>query len=496
MNAGVILFLIFAVCVLIGVPISMSLGIGSLAAVALGNLGVSPAVIAQRVFGGLQSTSIMAIAFFILAGNLMAGGGISRRIVNFANCLIGNIRGGMSVALVVACAFFAALSGSAPATVVAIGSMLYADMVKQGYPEDRTAGLLVIAGGLGPVIPPSIIMVLYCTLTGASVTNMFSQGMVIGILIMIVLILEALYYAHKEKWPKAETKHTAGEIGKIFLEAVPALLTPVIILGGIYSGLLTATESAAVACVWAFIAGVFIYREIKIADLIPILMKSAKSAAMILFIIAASTAFSWVFTFSGASAALVQLVVSMNLNKTLFCLVVAIILLMIMNRDNKPSTFLNDSERMLSTVGPLSMLPMLLACLGSVFTAAGVGDVISDLVSHIIPEGNVNAGIVVYAIGMMLFTMIMGNAYAAITVMTVGIGYPFVLAHGANPVVIGMLALTCGFCGTLCTPMAANFNTVPVALLDMKKPMGVIKNQVPVAIIMMVVQIVMMILLK
>ena len=350
MNAGVILFLIFAVCVLIGVPISMSLGIGSLAAVALGNLGVSPAVIAQRVFGGLQSTSIMAIAFFILAGNLMAGGGISRRIVNFANCLIGNIRGGMSVALVIACAFFAALSGSAPATVVAIGSMLYADMVKQGYPEDRTAGLLVIAGGLGPVIPPSIIMVLYCTLTGASVTNMFSQGMVIGILIMIVLILEALYYAHKEKWPKSETKHTAGEIGKIFLEAVPALLTPVIILGGIYSGLLTATESAAVACVWAFIAGVFIYKEIKIADLIPILMKSAKSAAMILFIIAASTAFSWVFTFSGASAALVQLVVSMNLrltrsdtyygtkakvqlvvsmnlNKTLFCLVVAIILL-------------------------------------------------------------------------------------------------------------------------------------------------------------------------
>lgn len=272
MNAGVILFLIFAVCVLIGVPISMSLGIGSLAAVALGNLGVSPAVIAQRVFGGLQSTSIMAIAFFILAGNLMAGGGISRRIVNFANCLIGNIRGGMSVALVIACAFFAALSGSAPATVVAIGSMLYADMVKQGYPEDRTAGLLVIAGGLGPVIPPSIIMVLYCTLTGASVTNMFSQGMVIGILIMIVLILEALYYAHKEKWPKAETKHTAGEIGKIFLEAVPALMTPVIILGGIYSGLLTATESAAVACVWAFIAGVFIYKEIKIADLIPILL--------------------------------------------------------------------------------------------------------------------------------------------------------------------------------------------------------------------------------
>lgn len=184
------------------------------------------------------------------------------------------------------------------------------------------------------------------------------------------------------------------------------------------------------------------------------------------------------------------------LNGVAIGVLVSIILLMIMNKENKPSTFLNDSERMLSTVGPLSMLPMLLACLGTVFTKAGVGDVISDIVSHIIPEGNVNAGIVVYAIGMMLFTMIMGNAYAAITVMTVGIGYPFVLAHGANPVVIGMLALTCGFCGTLCTPMAANFNTVPVALLDMKKPMGVIKNQVPVAIIMLVVQIVMMIMLK
>ena len=184
------------------------------------------------------------------------------------------------------------------------------------------------------------------------------------------------------------------------------------------------------------------------------------------------------------------------LNGVAIGVLVSIILLMIMNKENKPSTFLNDSERMLSTVGPLSMLPMLLACLGTVFTKAGVGDVISDIVSHIVPEGNVNAGIVVYAIGMMLFTMIMGNAYAAITVMTVGIGYPFVLAHGANPVVIGMLALTCGFCGTLCTPMAANINTVPVALLDMKKPMGVIKNQVPVAIVMLVVQIVMMIMLK
>lgn len=327
MNAGLILFLIFGVCIIIGVPISMSLGIGALAAVAFGSLGVSPAVIAQRIFGGLQSTSIMAIAFFILAGNLMAGGGISRRIVNFANALIGSIRGGMSVALVLACAFFAALSGSAPATVVAIGSMLYADMVKDGYPEDKTAGLLVVSGGLGPIIPPSIIMVLYCTLTGASVSNMFTEGLMIGVVIMLVLISEVLFFAHKEQWPKIEVKRSPGEILKVFLDAIPALLTPVIILGGIYSGMLTPTESAAVACVWAMIAGVFIYRELEPGSLVPILMRSAKSSAMILYIIAASTAFSWVFTFSGASDALVSLVIAMNLNKSLFCLVVAVILL-------------------------------------------------------------------------------------------------------------------------------------------------------------------------
>lgn len=327
MGAGVLLFVVFAICIVIGVPISMSLGIGSLAAVSFGDLGVSAAVIAQRIFGGLQSTSIMAIAFFILAGNLMASGGISRRIVNFANALIGNVRGSMAIALVIACAFFAALSGSAPATVIAIGSMLYADMVKEGYPEDKTAGLLVVSGGLGPVIPPSIIMVLYCTLTGASVTNMFTEGMMIGIVIMVVLIAEAIFFAHKEKWPKISVKRTGKEIFKMFIDALPALMTPIIILGGIYSGLLTATESAALACVWALIAGVLIYKELTVKDLIPIFIKSAKSSAMILFIIAASTAFSWVFTYSGASQALVDAVIAMNLNKTLFCLVVAIILL-------------------------------------------------------------------------------------------------------------------------------------------------------------------------
>ena len=173
----------------------------------------------------------------------------------------------------------------------------------------------------------------------------------------------------------------------------------------------------------------------------------------------------------------------------------AVIILMTYSRDNKPKVFLQDCRRMMDIVGPLSMLPTLLAALGSVFTAAGVGDVIAQMVSNVIPSGNLVVGIIVYAVGMAIFTMIMGNAFAAITVMTVGIGAPFVLSLGADPVVVGSLALTCGYCGTLCTPMAANFNMVPVAVLEMKDKNGVIKKQVLIGIIMLILQIIYMIIM-
>ncbi len=176
--------------------------------------------------------------------------------------------------------------------------------------------------------------------------------------------------------------------------------------------------------------------------------------------------------------------------------IISMIILRAYSSDNKPAVFLNDSERFLSMMGPLCMLPQLLGALGGVFTAAGVGEVIAGLVENVVPKGNVNVGIIVFAIGMALFTMVMGNAFAAITVMTVGIGGPFVLAYGADPIIVGMLALTCGYCGTLCTPMAANFNIVPVAILNMKDRWGVIKNQVVVAGIMLVVQICYMIIFK
>ena len=324
---SIVLFGTFALMLVLSVPIALSLGVATMCAILFTDVGVGINIIAQRIFGGLDSTSIMAIAFFVLAGNIMTKGGISSRICGFAQSLIGGIRGGMAVTLVVACAFFAALSGSAPATVVAIGVMLYPDMVKMGYPKDRTAGLLVVSGGLGPIIPPSIIMVVYCTMTGASVGDMFTSGMAIGLFIMFTLIGVVLVYANKEKWPQDKKKLSLNEFVISFLKAIPALMLPIIILGGIYSGLLTPTESSAVAVVWSFIAGVFIYKDLKFRDLYQVFIDSAKSSAMVLFIISTSTAFAWLFSYAGISKALVDLVVGMNLTKMTFCLVVAVILL-------------------------------------------------------------------------------------------------------------------------------------------------------------------------
>lgn len=328
MTTGIILFACFILFLIMGVPVAISLGAATMTSILFSpDFAITTAVIPQRLFGGLESNSLMAIAFFVLAGNLMTKGGISRRLVDLANSMVGGLRGGMSIALILSCAFFAALSGSAPATVIAIGSMLYPDMVRLGYPKDRTAGLLVVAGGLGPIIPPSIIMVVYSTMTGASVGDMFKSGLGIGIMIIVALVIVALIYAQKEKWPKLEKKISAKEFGINLVKAIPALMLPIIILGGIYSGLLTPTESAAVAVVWALIAGMFIYKEITVKDLIPIFLDSAKGSAMVLFIVATSTAFSWVFTYSGVSAALVSTISGMHLNPTLFCFIIAVILL-------------------------------------------------------------------------------------------------------------------------------------------------------------------------
>lgn len=312
---AIILFGTMIVLLIIGVPISVSLGAATMASLLC--FDVPMAVVPQRMFTALDSVSIMAIPLFVLAGNLMTEGGISRRLVDFCNSIIGNIRGGMGYAMVLACAFFAALSGSAPATVLAIGGMLYPDMVRLGYPKERCAGLLTVSGGLGPIIPPSIIMVVYCTITNSSVGDMFKGGIVAGLMISIVLVVICIYYSNKEKWPKNTERTSVSQLAKHFIHALPALFLPFVILGGIYSGLMTPS----------FIVSVFVYRELHPRDIYRILLASGKSSAMILFIIATSTAFSWLFTFSGISGQLVDAIVAMNLAPWMFCLIVALVLL-------------------------------------------------------------------------------------------------------------------------------------------------------------------------
>lgn len=173
--------------------------------------------------------------------------------------------------------------------------------------------------------------------------------------------------------------------------------------------------------------------------------------------------------------------------------IVGVILLMFYSKENTLKVFFNEASDTLTILGPLSLMPILLASLGAIFEKAGVGQVISSLVSYIVPEGNVTVGIIVFALGMVLFTMIMGNAFAAITVMLVGVAQPFILQYGANPIIIGMIGLTAGYCGTLLTPMAANFNVLPVAMLDMKDRFGVIKNQILLSICLLIFQIIYMI---
>ena len=322
---GLILFGGFAIMLIIGVPIALALGAAT--AITLYFIDMPTAVVGQRIFTALDSSSIMAIPFFVLAGNLMTQGGISRRIVDLANAMVGGVRGGLFYVMIISCAFFAALSGSAPATVIAIGAMLYPEMVKRGYPKERSAGLLAVAGGLGPIIPPSIIMVVYGTITSSSIGDLFKGGIVAGVMIAVVLAIVCGILSKRENWPTSDVRLSLTELLKAIWKAGLAVLLPVVVLGGIYSGLMTPTESAAVAVIYSFVVGVFVYRELPVNKLMQVIIDSGKGSAMVMFIIATSTSFSWLFTYAGISTQLIEFITEMELSATMYCFIVAIILL-------------------------------------------------------------------------------------------------------------------------------------------------------------------------
>ena len=307
----IILFGSFALLLVLRVPISFSLGIASMFCLAY--LKVPLSVMAQRVFTSLDSFPTMAIPLFILAGNIMTAGGISKRLIAVASAFLEHRKGGLALACVMACAFFAALSGSGPATVVAIGSMLYPEMVAKGYPKESMAGLVTVSGGLGPIIPPSIIMVIYGTQTDTSIGKLFAGGGVCGIILLVALLGMTYYQACKHNWPYSASRTTSsGKLRAIFRGGL-ALLMPVIILGGIYGGVMTPTESAGVAVVYALLVSLIVYRDLSFGDVMKLFRDSAVASSVILFIMATSSVFSWLFAYGGITKTLVSGLTEMDL---------------------------------------------------------------------------------------------------------------------------------------------------------------------------------------
>jgi tripartite ATP-independent transporter DctM subunit len=285
MTATAILFGIFLITMFIGIPIAFALCLGALAVLWMTGLLV-PELVVQRIFAGMDSFPIMAIPFFVLAGALMETGGISARLVRFSNCLVGWIPGGLAHVAIVASMFFAGISGSAVADTAAIGSTMIPVMKRRGFEPDFSAGLISAAGVIGPIIPPSIPMVLYGSIAGVSIGSLFLGGIVPGILMgLSLMMLVYVMAARGRTFPKAEPRPSLRELLDAFVAASGALVMPLIIVGGILGGIFTATEAAVVAVVYALVVGMFVYRELKWRDLPDILFRASVSTAMVLIIV-------------------------------------------------------------------------------------------------------------------------------------------------------------------------------------------------------------------
>ena len=292
--SALFLLAVLLVCLLAGVPIAISLGLASIGTILLFS-DQTLVVLAQRFFSAMQVYPLLAIPFFILAGTFMTTGGVAKRMIAFANALVGHFRGGLALAALLACAFFAAVSGSSPATVVAVGSIMIAGMVRSGYSKEFAAGLICNAGTLGILIPPSIVMVVYGAVTETSIGHLFMAGVAPGILLTAALMAAVAVIARRRnmpRQPRADFK-TLLRTGR---EAIWGLLLIVIIMGGIYLGLFTPTEAAAVSAVYAFVIAVFVYRDIGLAQVPAVLIESAKVTAMLMFIIGNAFVFAFVLT--------------------------------------------------------------------------------------------------------------------------------------------------------------------------------------------------------
>ncbi|MFM9916620.1 MAG: TRAP transporter large permease [Rhizobacter sp.] len=321
-----IIFVLLIALMLTGMPISISLGLTVLTFL-FTMTDVPIQSVALKLFTGIEKFEIMAIPFFILAGNFLTHGGVAKRMIRFASSLIGHWHGGLGLAGVMACALFAAVSGSSPATVVAIGSVILPAMVAQGFPRNFGAGVITTSGALGILIPPSIAMVMYSVSTNVSVGAMFIAGVVPGIALASLLGLTTWYIARKNNYPRlARASWSARWLA--FKESVWGLMLVVIVMGGIYTGIFTPTEAAAMAAVYAFIVTVFVYRDMPLRRIPKVLLDSASMSAMLLYIITNAVLFSFLMTSENIPQAMADWMIAQGFGPVAFLLVVNILLLL------------------------------------------------------------------------------------------------------------------------------------------------------------------------
>ena len=323
---ALIIFLLLIGLMLTGMPISIALGLTVLTYMfAMTNVPIT--AVALKLFTGIEKFEIMAIPFFILAGNFLTHGGVARRMIRFASSMVGHWHGGLGLAGVLACALFAAVSGSSPATVVAIGSIILPAMVKQGFPTRFGAGVITTSGALGILIPPSIVMVMYAVATNTSVGQLFIAGIIPGIALATMLGMTTWYRARKNNYPRLQ-RATWAERWRAFRESIWGLLLILVVIGGIYTGIFTPTEAAAMSAVYAFFVAVFVYRDMPLKKVPKVLLDSANMSAMLLYIITNAVLFSFLMASEQIPQAMAAWMLDKGLGVVAFLLFVNVLLLL------------------------------------------------------------------------------------------------------------------------------------------------------------------------
>lgn len=320
-------FILFFVFLMLGVPIAFSLGLGSVVAIFMDDK-ISSMLVAQKLFSSINSFSLMAIPFFMLSGELMEAGGISKRLVNIAKAFVGHITGGIGMVDIGTSVLFAGVSGSAAADTAAVGSMLIPSMLKNGYPRGLAAVIQACAGSLGPIIPPSLTMIIYCSLTGLSIGECFMAGVIPGLIIGLGVAFVTYFYARR-LGIKGDERVPYRERLTAIKDGILAIIMPLIIIGGIVSGIFTPTESGAIAVIYALVIGMFVYKEFTYRELPRIFLKAASMTGMALLIVAGASIFSWLVAYEKFPKMIITFLTGLTDNKYVIMMLLVLFLLFV-----------------------------------------------------------------------------------------------------------------------------------------------------------------------